>query len=499
VPKLKKATEGYFFLRGNNQVPTYVRHVPLELRDLIGAKQLYRRLPDDHDEARKQARALKQQHDRMFAAMRSGKVSKLIQQATTEEVERHEGGVYGVSDLGLFRHMLDSYREVADSAISNPGWRGDLAARLMEDDSLTKAQIAAILRSAEQMTTTAIDQVAKLGPVIAVLDPPDAAVVPALSEVAADWLTDTQPPKLTRAKYELVMRRVREVLGNPEITAIDKKAVWRFRDAIAGLPRSAASPGEPKLPVTMRSATVPALLDWMTAHPKHPNVLPAVVRLHLAAFKAMLGWAVKRDLIPSNPASGVEAPEDRRDEAETHHGALPWQQVPSFMAALRQHMTERARALQFVILTGMRTDAVLRASWLEIEPTAKVWTVPAARMKGSRKPHRVPLSDRAIEVLGTPGEGRVFRLPQDALRTFLKTDMQRRDIVPHGFRSTFRDWAAEATQHDPTAAKIALAHSVGSKVDKAYLRSDMLEKRRVMMEDWTAFCMSGAVEKRKPD
>ena len=177
-----------------------------------------------------------------------------------------------------------------------------------------------------------------------------------------------------------------------------------------------------------------------------------------------------------------------------HHAALPYRDLGEFMLALRKQPGFGARALEFAILTAARTGEVLRARWSEIDLGERVWIVPAERMKAGKE-HRVPLSDVAIALLGRPGRPDQFVFPgarggplsNMALLMTLRR-MGRPDLTTHGFRSTFRYWAAERTAFPSEVAEMALAHAVGDKVEAAYRRGDMFEKRRALADAWAAFC-----------
>jgi integrase len=191
----------------------------------------------------------------------------------------------------------------------------------------------------------------------------------------------------------------------------------------------------------------------------------------------------------------------------THLPALPFDDVPAFLAALRGQQGMAARALEFVIFTAARTGEVLGARWGEIDPTAKVWAVPAERMKAGRE-HRVPLSDSALAVLqsvkplalmkdGTPdpaapvfpGTRRALPLSNMTMLMLLRR-MKRADLTAHGFRSSFSDWTAERTAYPREVVEMALAHAVENKVERAYRRGDLFAKRRKLMEAWASFCES---------
>lgn len=182
------------------------------------------------------------------------------------------------------------------------------------------------------------------------------------------------------------------------------------------------------------------------------------------------------------------------------HAALNYPALPSFMAELRaQEEGSAPRALEFLILTATRTSEVIQATWDEIDVDAATWTIPAERMKAG-KAHRVPLSDRALAILadlkGEEDNPHLFISPvkkKNGLSNMAMTEllkrMDRKDgVTVHGFRSTFRDWVSEETNHDRDVAEMALAHSIPNPVEAAYRRMDLFEKRKALMADWAAFC-----------
>jgi integrase len=189
----------------------------------------------------------------------------------------------------------------------------------------------------------------------------------------------------------------------------------------------------------------------------------------------------------------------RQKLARGHHTALPYPEVPTFMTELRGMDSLSARALEFTILTAARTGESIAARWPEIDVRAAVWTIPADRMKGGRE-HRVPLSQRAVEVLrGLPRlndyvfpGGRDDRPLSTAAMSELLKGMRPPSVATvHGFRSSFRDWAKEATNFPRELAEAALAHLVGDKTERAYSRGDALAKRRKLMVAWAAYCGGG--------
>jgi integrase len=180
-----------------------------------------------------------------------------------------------------------------------------------------------------------------------------------------------------------------------------------------------------------------------------------------------------------------------------HHPALPYADMPGFMAELREREGLSARALEFTILSAARTSETLHVKWTEFDLKAGVWLVPASRMKCERD-HRVPLSARAVAILREleavrlneyvfPGQRRGQPLSNTTLLTTLER-MGRADLTVHGFRSTFRDWAAECTDTPNEVAEAALAHIIGDKTEAAYRRGDLFEKRRQLMEAWASYC-----------
>jgi integrase len=179
-----------------------------------------------------------------------------------------------------------------------------------------------------------------------------------------------------------------------------------------------------------------------------------------------------------------------------HHAALPYVQVGAFVQNLRTQEGTAARALEFTILTACRTGEAIGAKPSEFDLDKELWTIPAARMKAGRE-HRVPLSRRAIEIVRAqlkldseyvfPGLKLGNPLSNMAMLALLKR-MKRSDFTVHGFRSTFRDWAAEQTAYPHEVCEMALAHAVGNKVEAAYLRGELLQKRQLLADDWAKYC-----------
>lgn len=180
-----------------------------------------------------------------------------------------------------------------------------------------------------------------------------------------------------------------------------------------------------------------------------------------------------------------------------HHAAMPFTEVPAFLAQLRERESVAALALEFTILTAARTSETLGAKWTEINLARKLWTVPAVRMKGGRE-HRVPLSNRATAILEAlaatktgeyvfPGQCLGKPLSSMAMEMILRRT-EAHGVTVHGFRSSFRDWCGEVSRFPREVAEAALAHVAGDQTERAYRRGDALEKRRALMEAWAGYC-----------
>jgi integrase len=193
-----------------------------------------------------------------------------------------------------------------------------------------------------------------------------------------------------------------------------------------------------------------------------------------------------------------------------HLASLPYAALPAFLASLRQRDAIAARALELLVLTAARTSEVIGARWSEIDLFDKTWTVPAARMKAHRE-HRVPLPSRALAILQEiqklrtgdrpdtfvfPGTKAGKPLSNMAFLMLLRR-MGRSDLTAHGFRATFKTWASERTSFQNEIAEAALAHVVGDKVEQAYRRGDLFEKRRRLMQQWAAYCTTAPALERQ--
>jgi integrase len=228
---------------------------------------------------------------------------------------------------------------------------------------------------------------------------------------------------------------------------------------------------------------IEAILDWATASGFRSGDNPARWRGHLNKLLPARAKVAKR----------------------RHQPALDYRAIPSLMAELGKRQGVAAKALQITVLVGARTNEITKAKWREIDFESKIWTVPAERMKASRE-HRVPLPDRAIEILKSlpteAGNDFIFigseagkPISNAAMHALLKkmalpSSTPAKLAVVHGMRSSFREWAAECTNFPRELAETALAHVVGDKTEKAYQRGDLLERRRKLMNAWSAFCYS---------
>lgn len=190
----------------------------------------------------------------------------------------------------------------------------------------------------------------------------------------------------------------------------------------------------------------------------------------------------------------------RKRLSRGHHKAVPYSQIPAFVASLRNRKATAALALEFAILTAARTGEVIGATWGEIDIEKAVWEIPARRMKAGKE-HRVPLSPRAVEILETvkplggdwlfSGNAKIPGEKKPQLSSMAMSMLLRRmkvDATVHGFRSGFRDWSAECTGYAHEVCEMALAHVIGNKAEAAYRRGDLFEKRRRLMADWAAYC-----------
>ncbi len=216
----------------------------------------------------------------------------------------------------------------------------------------------------------------------------------------------------------------------------------------------------------------------------------------------VLSWSIVRGYREGpNPAIwrghlSMLLPQRSKIQKVRHFSALPYSVINEFMNLIKQHESISAKALKLLILTASRTNEIIGAKWEEFDMDTKVWTIKAKRMKAERD-HREPLSIQAIQLLSNldqinewvfPGQGNNKHISNMTMLKFTQIDLNRPEITVHGFRSTFRDWAAEVSNFPRELAESTLAHTLGNKTEAAYQRGDLLEKRRKMMQAWADYC-----------
>lgn len=257
------------------------------------------------------------------------------------------------------------------------------------------------------------------------------------------------------------------VLGARDVASVDTAAVLEVLNPIWSTKHETATRLRQRIEAVLTAAKVRGLRSGEN---------PAAWRGHLAA------------LLPAIP----------KKARVRHHPAMPWQDLPAFLAALRQRDSMSARALELAILTACRTEEVVGATWSEFDLNTAVWTIPGHRMKAKTE-HRVALSAAAVALLRalprredadwvfwTLRQGEPRRLSNMAMLELLRG--MRAGVTVHGFRSTFRDWAGETTHHPREIIEHALAHQIQDAAEAAYRRGDALERRRVLMRDWSDYC-----------
>ena len=256
------------------------------------------------------------------------------------------------------------------------------------------------------------------------------------------------------------------VFGSVPVQAIDLSLVMKALEPIWQTKSETAS---------RLRGRIELVLDWATVRGYRKGENPARWRSHLDK------------LLPTRA----------KIQKVKHYPALPYAEIAAFMALLRSQEGIAARALEFLILTAARTGEIIGARWDEVNLEEKIWVVPGARMKAARE-HRVPLSGPALAIIRkmneiregdfvVPGGRKGKPLSNMAMLAVLKR-IGRDDLTAHGFRSTFRDWAAERTNFPREVVEMALAHTIENKVEAAYRRGDLVQKRRQLMEAWARYC-----------
>jgi integrase len=227
---------------------------------------------------------------------------------------------------------------------------------------------------------------------------------------------------------------------------------------------------------------------------------PETARRVRQRIGVVLNWAKAAGHRFDNPVEGISKGLPKQTDTASHFRALPFSQVPAFLSKLRKAGASDPikLAFEFLILTATRTNESLLAKWQEFDLKAAIWTIPAARMKAKRE-HRVPLSPRCLEILAEakrlsngndyvfPGSG--VSKPLSNMVFLMLLRRMKYTVTAHGFRSSFRDWAAERTNVPREVCEAALAHAVGDATEAAYRRTDLFERRRELMETWSTFSM----------
>ena len=293
-----------------------------------------------------------------------------------------------------------------------------------------------------------------------------------------------QTPQITFAKYaEQYINRM-----SPKWSNAKHAAQWMATVKTYAFPRIG------KLPLdAITTNHIVQILEpiWTTKHETARRLMGRMERIISASITSGLRTSSNpalwkghlENLLPQIPKSGK------------HHEALPFGEVPSFMRYLRANESTSSLALQFVILNASRTSEVVYAKRTEIHED--IFAIPPQRMK-ARKTHEVPLCPRSLQLLeearmNDPESEYLFSnngRPLSRMAMLMLLRRYRPGLTVHGFRSSFRDWVSEVTEHSPEVAEMALAHTIGNKVEAAYRRGKLLERRRILMSDWELFCLS---------
>ncbi len=302
---------------------------------------------------------------------------------------------------------------------------------------------------------------------------------------------------------QLRMRATSLTFGEAVDQCIETKAPeWRNTKHRQQWRNTLTTHAKPLLILPIRDVDSPAVLSVLEPIWTSKPETASRVRQRI---ETVLDWATARKYRSGeNPARlkgnlGPLLPRTSKIKRVRHHPALPIDQINAFVQALHARPSVSALALEFLILTAARTSEVRLAVWDEVNFEARTWTIPPTRMKSGRE-HRVPLSDRAAEILKIqskfdtsnfifPGQSRNGKggLSDGALLQLIRGLSGYETYVPHGFRSTFRDWAAERTNFAGETVELALAHTIRNQTESSYRRGDQLEKRRRLMQAWSTF------------
>ena len=388
-----------------------------------------------------------------------------IHKLTAKDVESAGVGKHGDGG-GLWLRIRDNGSRAWVFRYTRNGRAREMGLGPVEDVSLKNARKGA--RDARQLVREGKDPILERRLAMR-------SDIPTFKE-AADRYAKAHAAKWTNERHRKTWRRQLEIHAEPKIGKLPVNEI-EIHDVIRVLEPIWNDLNETASRVRGR---IEKILDWAMVQKYRDGRNPARWRGNLDALLA--------------------SPNEVQDVV--HYKALRWSAVPTFMVKLRSREGIGARALEFTILTAARSGEVRGATWDEIDLEGKVWTVPAKRMKAGRE-HRVPLSSQAVELLKSlphlKGTRMVFPSPRkgamisDMTMTKVLRDMEVH-AVPHGFRSSFRDWCAESTAYASEVAEMALAHAIPSAVEAAYRRGDLFEKRRKMMNDWGEFTDRGPTD-----
>lgn len=396
---------------------------------------------------------------------------KITRELTVKEVERlREEGAYAVGGVpGLYLQIVGGSRSWVYRFVSVSGSRRRMGLGPFPLIPLAKAREKA--REARAMHFDGTDPIAERA---AKSERVAAAQARALTfKKACEQFIASREGEWRNSKHRqqwenTLSMYAEPVLGSMDVAAIDQDHVLKVLEPIWRTKTETA---------TRVRGRIELVLDWATARRHRQGENPARWRGHLDK------------LLP--------APSKIR--SVRHHPAVPVADVPAVVKEIAGKPGVAAQALLFQVLTALRSGEVRGARWPEFDLSLRVWNVPAERMKGKR-PHRVPLSEQALQLLAQlPRYERtdlLFPSQRDTMLSDMSlTSVMRRmklEAVPHGFRSSFRDWAAELTSYPNELAEMALAHAIDSKVEAAYRRGDMLARRLALMQDWAKYCLGEA-------
>lgn len=382
------------------------------------------------------------------------------------EVRQKEPGMHAAGGVaGLYLQVLPTGARSWVLRVMVAGKRRDMGLGGFPDVTLAQAREKA--REARATIEKGIDPIAEREAARSALAASRGAAV-TFEEAARQFIT-AKSPEWKNAKHGQQWTNTLEayafpVVGNLACADVALPHVLKILEPIWATKTETAS---------RLRGRIESVLDWATVREFRKGENPARWKGHLDKIL---------------PAPG-------KVQKVEHHDAVTLDDLGAFVQDLRQREGIAARALEFLILTAARSGEVRGATWAEIDLPGRVWTIPAGRMKAGKE-HRVPLSDSAVKLLEAlpriAGNDFVFPSPRGtALSDMTISAVMRRmkrEEVPHGFRSTFRDWAAERTNYPREVAEMSLAHTIGNAVEAAYRRGDLFEKRARMMEEWARFC-----------